>query len=155
MTHPNHLAHTGQHPRRIRAVTIEWTDHDRLRAMTACAAGIALVAAVMSRRGVPRLSLMWPMDQLGFVAPTCGLTRGVVALARADFAEAWRWNPASYVIGLGIVAMAARFGAWVITRRWLHLHLRPTRTVITIAIVLLTALWVRQQAHAELLMSGA
>jgi hypothetical protein len=155
MTHTNHLAHTRQQPPRVRAVTIEWTSHDGLRPLTASAAAIVLAAAVMARLGIPPLPIMWPMYQLGLVAPTCGLTRGVVALARTEFADAWRWNPASYPIGLSAVAVAIRFGIGVLTKRWLHLRLRPTWRLTTIAGVLLVTLWLRQQANADLLMSAA
>lgn len=152
MTHPN--AHTVQQRPRVRAVTIEWTVADGLRPVTACALVIVLAAAGMAQLGIPSLPIMWPLYRLGLVAPTCGLTRGVVALARTDFADAWSWNPASYLIGFAVTAVAFRFGAGVWTKRWLHMRLRLTWRLTTAVIVLLVALWLRQQANADLLMSS-
>lgn len=140
--------------RRDRAIRVAWTGDDRLRALTV-AAGIILAAApVMAVAGIPRVPLMWPFYRLGIVLPGCGLTRGVVALARGDVAEAWGWNPASVAVAALAPLVAARFvvGRW--SGRWAHVEVRPRWWLIAIGLVAVGILWVNQQANADLLMQG-
>lgn len=48
----------------------------------------------------------------GIPCPVCGTTRGVVALFNSDFAQAWHFNPLSYlVVGLGgLFGLLSLFG---------------------------------------------
>ena len=43
----------------------------------------------------------------GLPCPGCGITRGVIAIARGDFRKAWHRNPASF----GVVAFLAMMAA--------------------------------------------
>ena len=125
---------------------------DRWFLLTAAAGTMVVAGAVLAVSGVPETPLMWPMYSLGLVLPTCGLTRGVAALMGLRVADAWQYNPASFLL----VAMAAlslvRAALGVTTRHWIHLRLRPGPVVIAAVIVVVALLWIRQQGHAELLM---
>jgi hypothetical protein len=55
------------------------------------------------------------------MTPSCGLTRGMVALVRGPLADAMRFNPASPIVLLGGLALLA---LGVLTGRWLDVRLR-------------------------------
>lgn len=43
----------------------------------------------------------------GYPCPGCGITRGVLAILRGEFREAWRRNPASFAVLLFFAHAAA------------------------------------------------
>lgn len=118
-------------------------------------AGVVLVAgATMAVVGMADVPLMWPMYKVGLVSPACGLTRGVVEVFRGNFARAWRFNPASFVVVAGAVFLVARF---LVTRRWTSGDLgsfarRPT-TIVSIGLAIVV-LWVNQQANADFVINA-
>lgn len=142
-------------PDRARAViAYEWTADDRLRPATVAAALIVVAAPVMAVIGIPPVPIMWPLHGLGIVLPGCGLTRGVVALARGDVVGAWRWNPASLAAAAFAAAGVARLVVGARTGRWFHIRVRPRWWLIVPAGLAVGGLWLRQWAIAEVLMSG-
>lgn len=130
----------------------EWTRDDRLRWLTAATAVLTVAAPVMAVVGIPPLPIMWPLYRVGIVLPGCGLTRGVVALARGDVVGAWQWNPASLAVGALALAGLARSAIGVRRGRWLHIWVRPRWWLISAGTVAVAALWLRQYEHADLLM---
>ena len=93
---------------------------------------------------------VWPLYQLGVVLRCCGLTRGVLTHVRGDLAGAWRSNPASFVIVGAEVAVLLRAAVGFTTRKG-SAGGRPRRWVFAAAALVLAALWVRQQANADLM----
>lgn len=130
-----------------------WSETDRWHPLTVGAGVVLAAAPIFALVGIPRLPLMWPLYELGIVLPGCGLTRGVVALARGDLAGAWRWNPASFVVVAAVAATLVRTAAGIASGRWLHALGRPRRWMIVAAGLLVVALWVRQQSNADLLIT--
>ncbi|MEU0108457.1 DUF2752 domain-containing protein [Streptomyces sp. NPDC006251] len=94
-----------------------------------------------------------PTHYAGIMAPTCGLTRSVVAVFRGDVAMAWRYNPAGLLVAAASVAMLARLVIGAAVGRWLVFRLRPGRVGWIVLGLALVALEIRQQGRAELLMS--
>jgi hypothetical protein len=81
-----------------------------------------------------------------------GLTRAAASLARGDLARAIWYNPASPVVLLGGVAALARGVYGRRSGRWLNVSWRsPAR--VTVVVMLVTALEVNQQLHADRLLS--
>ena len=118
------------------------------------AALVLVGGAVMAVVGIPNVPLMWPMYRFGIVLPSCGLTRGVVEIFRGDFARAWRFNPASFVVvGASALVLAAVATRYELTQ---HAEASPLlRRVVAIALgAALIVLWINQQLHAEFVMHG-
>ncbi|WP_454860950.1 DUF2752 domain-containing protein [Promicromonospora soli] len=131
---------------------------DRHRWLTAGAVLALAAAALMAAFGLPPVDLHGPLHMLGIMDPFCGGTRAARYAGQGNLAEAWRYNPLSIVIVYGALAAVARAGLGLVTRRWLTLTIGWTparrRWVITIALVLLVLLELRQQLRADLLMAG-
>lgn len=135
-------------------ISVRHDSSDHMAVLTAFVAAGLLLAAVFAVFGLPESHLPMPTWSFGVVTPTCGLTRACTALARGEFAVAWRFNPASYLLALLAVATVIRWIAGRVTGRWVNISVRPTATG-WIAVVVLIALWsINQQAHAELIMTG-
>jgi hypothetical protein len=116
-------------------------------------AGAALVAAsVLALVGVPHTPLMRPLYSLGVVLPGCGLTRGMVALVSGDPVTAWAYNPAAFAVMAMALAALLRAAVGVASGRWVHVRVRPSPVVISLAVAAVALLWLRQQASADLLM---
>lgn len=100
------------------------------------------------------MDLHSPLHHLGIMDPRCGGTRAMYLLFSGDFAGAALYNPVVFPLVLGVLVMLVRAAIGWTTRRWLTVRLpgRARRVVAVTALVLLLALWVRQQAMAELLM---
>ena len=135
-----------------RHLALSWSDHDEMRWMTVLT-GIGLgAAAVLAVIGNAPFDLPRPTHAVGWVTPTCGLTRGATALARGDVALAWDFNPASLLVPLfALVGVARAAWGWA-TGRWLTVRVRPGRlgwAAIVVAVVLLA--W-NQQANADFVM---
>jgi len=121
-------------------------DHWRAASVLAPAAGVA--AVLFAVVGIPPLPMMAPLHEVGLVTPTCGLTRASVALAEGRLARAFAFNPASFVLAVGVAALCLRGVVGATTGRWLHATVRPTRVVVAVAVIAVVVLWVWQQAHA-------
>lgn len=115
---------------------------------------LIVTAAMLSETGVPKTPLMWPMYRLGLVLPSCGLTRGVTALLRGDLHRAWMFNPASFLVVAVAAALTLRLAVGIATGRWLVVaSLSATPRFVLVLVALGTAaLWINQQAHADVLM---
>jgi len=135
-------------------VAFSLTGEDRMRAWTVGSLVIAFAAFVFAVVGIPPVPVMWPLYRLGIVLPGCGLTRGVVAVARGDLVGAWRWNPASLLVVLAVAAGAARAAAGMATNRWLTVRVAPRPWLLALAAAAVVALWANQWAHADRLMGG-
>ncbi|MGH9244662.1 MAG: DUF2752 domain-containing protein [Acidimicrobiales bacterium] len=96
-----------------------------------------------------------PLHFVGVMDTLCDMTRGVVALLRGSFTEALRHNPASPLVvagGVGAVGAVVRGTYGRRVGRWLNLTgRRPTTVSIALPAVIVGALEVNQQLHAELL----
>lgn len=134
---------------------LSWERRDRHRVLTVGGVvGLAL-AIVMAIWGLPPIDLHGPLHRIGIMDPFCGGTRAAYFTMRGDWDRAWTYNP------LGILAVAAallvtmRLITGWLTRRWATVTIRWTprgRTVaVTLGIVLLAVLEVRQQLRADLL----
>jgi hypothetical protein len=110
--------------------------------------------AVMAVVGLPPLDLHGPLHYLGVMGPLCGGTRAVHAIALGHLAEAWRFNPFGFLLVAGAVVALVREAVGRMTGRWWNLRLTRPRLAIAAALVLIGALTVNQQLHAELLRSG-
>jgi Protein of unknown function (DUF2752) len=131
--------------------TAAWEQEDRYRTPTLLAFGMLGAAAVFAQLGLPPLPLHEPTHYAGIMAPSCGLTRGVVAIARGAPSAAWRYNPASFLVFTLGLALVVRAAAGWITGRWLRIsvHLTPLSWIILAAAAI--ALEINQQMHVELL----
>lgn len=137
--------------RGLRSVAVSVTCGDAQRAWTVGSLVVAVAAAVFARSGIPPLPLMWPLYRLGVVLPGCGLTRGVVTVARGDLAGAWRWNPASLLVVVAVAAGVARAVVGAATGRWLTARVAPRWWQVALGVVAVGGLWANQWAHAEVL----
>lgn len=124
---------------------------------TAVGGAAFVIASAMAIFGLPSIDLHSPLHKLGIMDPLCGGTRAARYAAQGNVAEAWRYNPLSilivYAAGLAILrAAVGLFG-----RRWVSLTvnwtLRRRRWAITILIVSMALLEIRQQLRADLLMT--
>lgn len=131
---------------------LAWDDRDAHPAITILTVLTLMAALTMVLFGQPPLGLHGPLHYLGVMSPTCGLSRGVMWFARGDLLLAWEYNPASLlVIPIGlIVIIRAAIGHF--TGRWLKLTVQWNRPVLSVLILAVMALTIRQQLHVELLM---
>ncbi|MET9835774.1 DUF2752 domain-containing protein [Streptomyces sp. NPDC006385] len=112
-----------------------------------------MTGPAMAVWGMFPVNLHGPGHFAGIMAPTCGLTRAVVAVFRGDVAMAWRYNPLGLLVAFTSVAVLARLVAGTVTGRWPVLRVRPGRAGWIILALALVALAIRQQSQAELLMT--
>ncbi|MEV5449542.1 DUF2752 domain-containing protein [Streptomyces sp. NPDC052535] len=119
------------------------------------AGGAVVVGAgvAMAVWGMFPVDLHEPTHYAGIMAPTCGLTRSVVAVFRGDVAMAWRYNPAGLLVAVAAVAALARLLAGVFDLRGPVLRVRPGRIGWMVLGLALVALEIRQQGQAGLLMT--
>lgn len=109
----------------------------------------AITFAVLGR--IP-VDLPMPTHAIGWVSPTCGLTRGTVAITRGHFALAFRYNPLAFLVPLVAMLMMVRLAVGTLRGRWVNVRYRPTRLAWVIAGVAFFALWLYQQSHAHFIM---
>ena len=124
-------------------------DHDEVRWLTVLSAGGLAVAAVLAVVGGLPFDLPMPTHAVGWVTPTCGLTRGSTALIRGDLDLAWHYNPASFAVMsfavLGVVrAAVGRFCGF-----WVNVRLRPRRSWLVAVAILVLVLWAQQMTNAS------
>jgi hypothetical protein len=129
-------------------------DHDQMRWWTWMALGGVAAAGLLAAIGGFPFDTPMPSHSVGWVDPTCGLTRGSTAIARGDLALAWRYNPASFlVLGFGVAGLA-RAAAGAATRRWWNVSLRLRWMGWVLLAVAIAALTAYQQGNADFIISS-
>ena len=126
--------------------------NDEMRWLTRTVAIGAATAVMLALVGGMPFALPMPTHAIGVVDPTCGLTRGSTAIARGDFATAWRFNPAAFLLALLGVAVAARTAYGLVTHRWLSVRLAVTAPLLVFVGVVFAGWWAYQQSNAEFIM---
>ncbi len=122
-----------------------------LTLVSACGLVAAVLLAAVG--GLP-FDIPMPTYRFGVVTPTCGLTRGSTAIARGDFALAWQYNPASFlVIGVGAIGLA-RSIIGLTTRQWVTVNCTRSRIVWVLIGVSIIAFWLYQQSNADFVMTS-
>ena len=125
-------------------------DTDGMRWLTLTSVIGLLVVVLVAWNGGLGFDVPMPFYKWGLVGPTCGLTRGVLALVRGDIALAWRYNPATFLVAGFVIAGTVRVGVGVATRRWLNAHAqRPTAAMWVVFAVVVLAWWAYQLANAD------
>lgn len=131
---------------------------DRHRPITAIALAGLSVGALLAIAGLPPVDLAGPLSLGGVVCPLCGGTRAVYYVMLGQWGTAWTYNPLGILLVTGAAGMLVRHLVGTISRQWLNLRVRWHRAAVTCLIAVLAAgtaaLWVNQQLHAELLLTG-
>ncbi|MFF7643883.1 DUF2752 domain-containing protein [Streptomyces canus] len=136
-------------------VRVGWeTPNTRWWWLGAAGALVVLAGAAMAVWGMFPVDVHEPTHYAGIMAPTCGLTRSVVAVFHGDLAMAWRYNPAGLLVAAVSVAVLARLVAGASAGRGPVLRVRPARIGWIVLGLALVALEIRQQGQAELLMTS-
>lgn len=116
------------------------------------------MAALLAATGLPPVDFPNPLHAAGVVCPFCGGTRAVYYAMLGQWGLSWTYNPLGLLLLAGAAATTVRHMAGAISGRWLNLHVRRHRATIVVISALLAvgvlALWVNQQLHAELLLTG-
>lgn len=133
------------------AGTVRILDRDPWWELSVVGVAVLAFGAAFAKLGQPDIPWMWPLYRLGIVLPSCGLTRGVVAIFHGDLARSWEFNPASLVVVVLAGLLAIRLGVGIFTGRWVVIDVSYRRVYAVLALILLAALWVNQQHHAQLL----
>ena len=132
---------------------------DRYRWITLASVGLLAVAGGMAALGLPPVDLHGPNHWVGIMDPFCGGTRAARYTALGEWGLAWKYNPLGIVtvVAVGLLVLRASVGG--LTRRWIALDIAWTRrgrwVAVTVAVLLVIALEIRQQGRAELLMAGS
>ncbi|WP_151484963.1 DUF2752 domain-containing protein [Streptomyces albicerus] len=154
MAHPQTSSGALGRARWLPQVRLGWeTRNTRWWWLGAAGAVVVAAGAAMAVWGMFPVDLHEPSHRAGIMAPTCGLTRSVVAVFRGDMALAWRYNPAGLLVAAVSVAVLARLLAGAVVERGPVLRVRPGRIGWIVLGLALVALEVRQQGQADLLMT--
>ena len=135
-------------------VRIQLEREDRLSASYRGVAALAVGSLGLRVFGLPPIDLHSPLHRAGIMDPLCGGTRAALAFAQGDIGLAWRYNPLVPLLALTIAGLLVRWCGGRATGRWITVAVINRRAVVLVAVALVVALWVNQQAHAERLMSG-
>ena len=111
----------------------------------------AAIAVGLRVLGLPPIPIHGPLHWYGVMSPSCGLTRATRFLAQGDVRDAWRFNPAVFVLAVVDVAVLGRHAMGRLTGRWVTVVVALPRVVYAILAVPLSLLWWNQQLHAALL----
>lgn len=133
---------------------LTWEGRDRHRWITPLVAAGGTAGLVLAVFGLPPVDLHGPLHYLGVMGPSCGGTRAMYATLTGDLGNAFRYNPLSPLLVLFGVAAMLREVTGRLTGRWLNVRLTCLRVAVAWMSVLLIALSVNQQAHADLLRTG-
>ena len=126
---------------------------DRMRWVTWLTVVTVVIGVICAAIGHIPIDLPMPTHAIGMVTPTCGLTRGTVAILRGHWSLALHYNPVSFLVPVAIVTAVARVLVGRLgSHRWLNVRFHPTRLAWTIGAVLFVALGVYQQSHAMFIM---
>jgi hypothetical protein len=80
--------------------------------------------------------------------------RGSTAIARGDFATAWPYNPAAFlVMGFGLAGVIRTVLGFT-THRWVNVRAHPGRVAWLVFGVAFIALWAYQQQHAQFIINS-
>lgn len=125
------------------------SDSDELRWVTVLTLGGVGLALVLALIGNLPFDLPMPTHAVGWVTPTCGLTRGSTELVRGHLARAWQFNPASLLV-VAFAAFGLGRALWArVSGQWLTLRVRPGRIGWALVLLAVVGLWANQQAHAD------
>lgn len=127
---------------------------DEQALLTRVAIGGPLVAVVLAVIGGMPFDLPMPTHLIGWVEPTCGLTRGSTAIVRGDVALAWRYNPASFAVMIFGVAGLARAASGMMAGRWLNVDARIRPLGWIALFVGFVLLGLHQQSNAQFVMDA-
>lgn len=141
-------------PASWRLPRLVWRSSDSVSRLARLAVAGGVAAAVFAVVGLPHLSLMHPWYAIGVVTPSCGLTRSAVAIAGGQFALAWQFNPAGFLVVAGAAGIIGRWIVGRLTGRWLGVVVPGRRLRTAIAAIAVAALWLNQQAHAAFIIEG-
>ncbi|MEO6627126.1 MAG: DUF2752 domain-containing protein [Aquihabitans sp.] len=127
---------------------------DRQVRITWLSIGGLLLAAVLAVAGGLPFDLPMPTHLVGWVDPTCGLTRGSTAIARGDMGLAWRYNPASFaVMGFGLLGLL-RAAVGFLAGRWVNFEARVGPLGWAVFLVVIVLLGLHQQSNAQFVMDA-
>lgn len=138
---------------------LTWTvsTRDPWRVLTLLAAAGLVMAVAMAIAGLPPADLHGPIHHLGIMDPTCGGTRSVRLAALGQWSASWQFNPLGVPLVSGAILLLVRAGIGALSGHWVSVHIgwtRPRgRAAIALAVILLVALEINQQAHAALLLT--
>lgn len=135
-------------------ISFVWDRRDRHRIWTRLATIGVPLTAVIAVFGLPPADIHGPFHYLGVMSPTCGMTRGVMWLARGDLARAWMFNPGSLLVIPAITSLLVRALYGYSTGRWLTVSLRWRSWLWVIPTLLVLLLAIRQQVNADLLLAN-
>lgn len=131
---------------------------DRHRPLTVLALAGLGVGALLALFGLPPVDLPSSLNLVGVVCPLCGGTRAVYYAMLGQWDVSWAYNPLGVMLVTGAAVVIVRHVAGAVSGRWLNLRVRWHRaTVVGVSALLaagILALWVNQQLHAELLVTG-
>lgn len=125
---------------------------DAMQWVSYAAIVIAVVGIICAFLGRIPVDLPMPTHVIGMVSPTCGLTRGTVAIMRGDLALAFDYNPTSFAV-LPFTAAGLTRIAWAqMGRGWINVHLRMGKALWIACALAFVALWAYQQSNAAFIM---
>lgn len=131
---------------------LRWERRDSWGWLTVGSVALFVFGPLFAAAGTPRVDLMWPFHLVGVVGPTCGLTRGVVAIFRAEPDRAAAFNPASFAAVAVAASGVLRAVLACAGKGWATVARRPGRGTAALGGAALAALWAYQQAHAGFLL---
>lgn len=138
------------------AISIAWSRVDGLRIVTVLGVLGLAAALTMALFGLPPIDLHGPLHRMGIMDPLCGGTRAARLTAQGNLAGAWKYNPLGILATFAAAAALARLMIGVVGRRWLNVHVawtpRRMRIALTVLVVALVILEIRQQGRADLLL---
>jgi hypothetical protein len=132
---------------------LSWEAADRCPLAAYLAGGALATAASLAILGLPPVDLHGPLHRLGIMDPLCGGTRAVRYAALGDWKASWTYNPLGIAVLLTSVGSLVRTGIGNLSGRWLTVQPANARLVYAALAAILLVLAVRQQLHADLLMS--
>jgi hypothetical protein len=138
----------------VTSVRVSVGDRDEVRWFTVVSVGGLVAAAVLAIIGGLPFDLPMPTHAVGWVTPTCGLTRGSTALVRGDLGLAWRYNPASFAVVLFGVLGLVRAGVGRLGGRWINVRLPPSRSWLVVGALFVVVLWAHQMSNAPFIIES-
>jgi hypothetical protein len=138
----------------VTSVRVSVGDRDEVRWFTVVSVGGLVAAAVLAIIGGLPFDLPMPTHAVGWVTPTCGLTRGSTALVRGDLGLAWRYNPASFAVVLFGVLGVVRAGVGRLCGRWINVRFRPSRSWLVAGALFVVVLWAQQMSNAPFIIES-